>query len=249
LFLEVKDVSVWFDTAQVLEQVSLEVDTGEMVSLVGPNGAGKSTLLRTIAGLVKWEKDSFKGTKAGRITIEGTIKFDGEEINGLPAHLIARKGLILCPERGRPFAEMTVMDNLKSASYVIKDSNVVKNSLKEIFRLFPRLEERKKQVAGTLSGGERTMLAVGRALMAQARLLMVDEPSTGLSPLVRNELFERLNEIHGKGLTILLVEQDVSYAFTVAKRNYVMSRGHIVGHGGGEELLADEMLRKTYLGL
>jgi branched-chain amino acid transport system ATP-binding protein len=249
LFLEVKDVSVWFDTAQVLDQVSMEVNTSEMVSLVGPNGAGKSTLLRTISGLVKWEKDSFKGTKAGRITIEGSVKFDGEEINGLPAHMIARRGLILCPERGRPFAEMSVMDNLKSASCIIKDNKVVKESLKEIFRLFPRLEERKNQVAGTLSGGERTMLAVGRALMAQARLLMVDEPSTGLSPLVRNELFERLNEIHGKGLTILLVEQDVSYAFTVAKRNYVMSRGHIVGQGTGDELLADEMLRKTYLGL
>jgi len=144
---------------------------------------------------------------------------------------------------------MSVWENLKSASYSIRDEKTIKETLEEVYRLFPTLKDRRKQVAGTLSGGERTMLAVGRALMSQGKLLLVDEPSTVLSPLLRDELFERLQEIHGKGLTILLVEQDVSYAFAVASRNYVMSRGHIMAEGTGDELLADELLRKTYLGM
>ena len=249
MYLEVKNISVYFDTAQVLDSVSLEVDKGEVVSLVGPNGAGKSTLLRTIAGLVKWEKDTLKGTKLGRITIHGNVMFDGERIDNLPAYQLVRRGLVLCPERGRPFQEMTVLENLKVAFFISNDKDRINENLQKVFKLFPVLETRKKQISGTLSGAERTMLAIGRALMSQANLLLVDEPSTGLAPRLVTELFERLKEIHGFGLTILLVEQDVSSAFKLANRHYVISNGHIVGTGSSEELLADEFLRKTYLGL
>lgn len=249
MYLEVKNVSVFFDTAQVLDGVSLEVDEQEVVSLVGPNGAGKSTLLRTIAGLIRWERDTLKGTKSGRITINGDIKFMGERIDNLPAYELVRKGLVLCPERGRPFIEMTVLENLKVAFFVSNDKNKINENLEKVYKLFPRLAERKNQISGTLSGGERTMLAIGRALMSQAKLLLIDEPSTGLAPRLVMELFDRLKEIHGFGLTILLVEQDVSYAFELASRHYVISNGHIVAKGSSDELLADEFLRKTYLGL
>jgi len=249
LYLEVKDVSIYYDTAQVLDKVSLHVNKGEVVSLVGPNGAGKSTLLRTITGLVKWEKDTLKGTKLGRITIEGSVTFDGEQIGKLPAHKIVERGLVLCPERGRPFREMTVGENLRAAAFLCKDRQAIKGNLERVYSLFPILKERERQIAGTISGGERTMLAIGRTLMSQVKLLLVDEPSTGLSPKLRGDLFERLKEIHGLGLTILLVEQDVSYAFEIATRNYVISKGHIVAEGTAEELRADEFLRKTYLGV
>ena len=249
MFLEVKDISVYYDTAQVLNKVSLHVEEGEVVSVVGSNGAGKTTLLRRIAGLVKWEKDTFKGTKSGRITIEGSVKFKGEEIDKLEAYQIASRGLILCPERGRLYQEMTVTENLKVHAFLCKDKKVIQQNFEKVYALFPILKDRGKQIAGTLSGGERTMLAIGRALMSQAQLMLIDEPSTGLSPKVKDELFNRLKEIHGLGLTILLVEQDVSYAFEMAQRNYVMSKGHIVSEGTVTELLADEFLRKTYLGL
>ena len=249
MFLEVKDISVYYDTAQVLNKVSLHVEEGEVVSVVGSNGAGKTTLLRRIAGLVKWEKDTFKGTKSGRITIEGSVKFKGEEIDKLEAYQIASRGLILCPERGRLYQEMTVTENLKVHAFLCKDKKVIQQNFEKVYALFPILKDRGKQIAGTLSGGERTMLAIGRALMSQTQLMLIDEPSTGLSPKVKDELFNRLKEIHGLGLTILLVEQDVSYAFEMAQRNYVMSKGHIVSEGTVTELLADEFLRKTYLGL
>jgi branched-chain amino acid transport system ATP-binding protein len=249
LYLEAKEISVYYDTAQVLDKVSLHVNRGELISIVGPNGAGKSTLLRMIAGFVKWEKEAQKGTTLGHITIEGTVLFNGERMDVLPAHEIARKGLIICPERGRPFREMTIKENLLTASYLCKDRRIVENNLEKVYSLFPVLKKREKQVSGTVSGGERTMLAIGRALMAQGKLLLIDEPSTGLSPKLRGELFDRLTEIHGQGLTILLVEQDVSYAFRIASRNYVLSRGHMVSEGTAKELLADEFLRKTYLGL
>ena len=249
MFLEVKDISVYYDTAQVLNKVSLHVEEGEVVSVVGSNGAGKTTLLRRIAGLVKWEKDTFKGTKSGRITIEGSVKFKGEEIDKLEAYQIASRGLILCPERGRLYQEMTVTENLKAHAFLCKDKKVIQQNFEKVYALFPILKDRGKQIAGTLSGGERTMLAIGRALMSQTQLMLIDEPSTGLSPKVKDELFNRLKEIHGLGLTILLVEQDVSYAFEMAQRNYVMSKGHIVSEGTVTELLADEFLRKTYLGL
>jgi branched-chain amino acid transport system ATP-binding protein len=249
LFLEAKDISVYYDTAQVLNKVSLNVDKKEVISVVGPNGAGKTTLLRTISGLVRWEKDASKGTKLGRITIEGGVIFDGERIDNLPAHEIAAKGLILCPERGRLYREMTVTENLKAHAFLCKDKNIIQQNMEKVYSLFPILKERGKQIAGTLSGGERSMLSIGRALMSQARLMLIDEPSTGLSPIVKDELFQRLKKIHGLGLTFLLVEQDVSYAFEMAQRNYVMSKGHIVSEGTAEELLSNEFLRKTYLGL
>lgn len=249
MYLEVKDVSVWFDTAQVLDRVTLNVEEKELVAVVGPNGAGKSTLLRTIAGLVDWERDAFKGTKAGRIRTEGSIVFGGNEMSGLPAHERARRGLIICPERGRPFRELTVFENLTAAAYTVKDTKLFRQNLERIYHLFPVLRERLTQSAGTLSGGERTMLAIARSLMSNAKLLLIDEPSTGLSPLLKENLFERLKEIHGMGLTILLVEQDVSYAFEVARRNYVLSKGHVVAQGSKEQLLGDEFLRKVYLGL
>ncbi|MGD0855760.1 MAG: ABC transporter ATP-binding protein [Dehalococcoidia bacterium] len=249
MYLEIKDVSVYYDRAQVLNKVNLNVDKGEVVSVVGPNGAGKSTLLRTLAGLVKLEKDNLKGTRLGRITIEGNVTFNGEEISNLPGPERVKRGLVLCPEKGRPFREMTIKENLLVATYLSKDKRVINDSLEKVYQLFPILKTRSNQVAGTVSGGERTMLAIGRALMAQARLLMIDEPSTGLAPKLTEDLFERLKEIHGLGLTILLVEQDVSYAFEIASRNYVISKGHIVAQGTAKELLADELLKKSYLGL
>jgi branched-chain amino acid transport system ATP-binding protein len=248
-YLEVENASVYYDMARVLNNVSIHVEEGEIVSIVGPNGAGKSTLLRTIAGLVKWEKDSYKGTKHGRITIEGTVRFNDEEVSDLPSHKRAEKGLILCPERGRPFVEMTIFENLMVAAHLYSDKGIIQENLNKVYELFPVLAERRNQTAGTLSGGERTMLAIGRALMSQAKLLLVDEPSTGLSPLLTAELFKKLLEIHGFGLTILLVEQDVSYAFEISNRNYVISKGHIIAQGTEQELLEDELLRKTYLGL
>jgi branched-chain amino acid transport system ATP-binding protein len=218
--------------------------------LVGPNGAGKSTLLRSVAGLINWEKEVLKGTRKADITFEGTIEFEGERIEKLSASEIARRGLILCPERGRPFAEMTVKDNLLAGAYLCKDSKEVSSNLTKVHELFPRLKEREKQIAGTLSGGERQMLCIGRALMHQPKFLLVDEPSSGLAPKLKDDLFKRVEEIyHELGVTILLAEQDVSFAFELAVRNYVMSRGHIIAHGTAQELLGDETIRKTYLGL
>lgn len=249
MFLDVRGVSVWFDTAQVLDGVNVAVDDKELVAVVGPNGAGKSTLLRTIAGLVDWERDALKGTRAGRIRIEGSIIFNGKEMRRLRAYERARLGLVICPERGRPFRELTVLENLKAAAYGIRNEKLFREDLDKVYHLFPVLQERRNQSAGTLSGGERTMLAIARSLMSEAKLLMVDEPSTGLSPLLKEDLFKRLQEIHGMGMAILLVEQDVGYAFEVAQRNYVLSKGHVVAEGYKEKLLADEFLRKVYLGL
>jgi branched-chain amino acid transport system ATP-binding protein len=248
--LEVTNVTVRYDTATVLDEASLQVDKGELVGLVGPNGAGKSTLLRAIAGLIKWEKEVLRGTRQADITFEGSIEFEGERIEKLSASDIARRGLILCPERGRPFAEMTVKDNLLAGAYLCRDNREVDNNLAKVRELFPRLKEREKQISGTLSGGERQMLCIGRALMHQPKLLLVDEPSSGLAPKLKEDLFERVKEIyHELGVTILLAEQDVGFAFDLAARNYVMSRGHIIAHGTAQELLGDETIRKTYLGL
>lgn len=249
MYLEVKDISVWFDTAQVLDKVNLNVAENELVSVVGPNGAGKSTLLRTIAGLVHWERDAYKGTKAGRIRIEGNVFFAGEDISNLTAYERARRRLAICPERGRPFRELSIAENLMAASYSVKSKKEIEQNLDRVFHLFPVLKERKKQSAGTLSGGERTMLAIARSLMSEGKLLLIDEPSVGLSPLLKETLFERIKEIHSMGLTMLLVEQDVGYAFDVAQRNYVISKGHVVAEGVKDQLLADEFLRKVYLGL
>ncbi|UCH42755.1 MAG: ABC transporter ATP-binding protein [Dehalococcoidales bacterium] len=248
--LEVENITVRYDTATVLDEASLRVEKGELVGLVGPNGAGKSTLLRAIAGLIKWEKEVLKGTRQADITFEGRIEFDGERIEQLPASEIARRGLILCPERGRPFAEMTVKDNLLAGAYLCKDRNEVGSNLDNVYKLFPRLKERQNQISGTLSGGERQMLCIGRSLMHQPKFLLVDEPSSGLAPKLKEDLFRRVEEIYQElGVTILLAEQDVSFAFDLSARNYVMSRGHIIAHGTAQELLGDETIRKTYLGL
>jgi len=248
--LEAKNVTVCYDTAMVLDEASLKVEKGELVALVGPNGAGKSTLLRAISGLVNWEKEVLKGTRQSDITFEGSIEFEGERIEKLSASEIAKKGLLLCPERGRPFTEMTVKDNLLAGAYLVKDKNEVNDSLVKVYELFPRLKEREKQVSGTLSGGERQMLALGRALMRQPKFMLIDEPSSGLAPRLKEDLFKRVEEIYRElGVTMLLAEQDISFAFALSVRNYVMSRGHIIAHGTAEELLKDETIRKTYLGL
>ncbi len=249
MYLEVKGITVLYDRAMVLNNVSIEVDKGELVGLVGPNGAGKSTLLRTMAGLVKWEKETLKGTRLGKITVEGSVMFDGREMMDLPAHEIAKKGLIICPERGRPFREMTVIENLETGAYLSKDKGLIKKNLETVFYLFPILKRRVDQISGTLSGGERTMLAIGRALMSQAKFLLIDEPSTGIAPKVKENLFSRIRKVHELGITILLVEQDVGFAFDLADRNYVMSRGKIIAEGRPDDLLSDELIRKTYLGL
>ena len=249
MLLEVKNMSVWYDKAMLINNVSMGVDTGELVSLVGPNGAGKSTLLRTITGLVAWEKELTKRSTHGEIRLEGTVTFDGERIDQIPAHDIVKRGLILCPERRRPFKEMTVIDNLMAGAYLQNDKNIIEENLDKVYQLFPMLKVRSHQVSGTLSGGEQQMLAVGRALMSKPKLLCIDEPSTGLAPILRAEVFQKIREISNLGITVLLVEQEVSTVFKMASRNYVLSSGKIIAEGIGEQLLQDEVLRKTYLGL
>ena len=249
MLLEVHNLSVCYGTAMLLNEVSFCVDQGELVSLVGPNGAGKSTLLRAVTGLVRWEKATMRGVRAGDITIEGSVHFDGERIDNLSAHEIVAKGLIHCPERARVFAEMTVADNLKAGAFLCKDSKQVQKNLETVYRLFPVLKDRRNQISGTLSGGERQMLAIGRALMVQPRLLCIDEPSTGLASKLKQELFQRIKEIRSSGIAVLLVEQDVSLAFQLASRSYILSHGKVIAEGTSEELLKDETIRKTYLGM
>ena len=248
--LEVKNVSVKYDTATILDEANLKVEKGELVGLVGPNGAGKTTLLRAIAGLINWDKEVLRGTRKSDVTFEGSIEFEGERIDKLTGNQIAQKGLQLCPQMGRPFVEMTVRDNLLAGAYLCKDRKEVDESLGRVYELFPRLKERENQISGTLSGGERQMLAVGRSLMRRPKLMLVDEPSSGLAPKIKDDLFKRVEEIYKElGVTILLAEQDISFAFALSKRNYVMSRGHIIAQGTADELLKDETIRKTYLGL
>lgn len=249
MLLEVENLKVCYDTAMILSDLNLGVDEGEVVSLVGPNGAGKTTLLRAITGLVRWEKGTMRGARGGDITIAGTVRFAGERIDGLAAHEIVRRGLVHCPERRRPFREMTVTENLKAGGYLCKERGEVQRRLEMVYQLFPVLKERGNQISGTLSGGEQQMLAIGRALMFQPKLLCIDEPSTGLSSKLKQELFERMKQIQRSGMTMLLVEQDVSSAFQLASRNYVLSHGRVIAEGTSEELLKDETIRKTYLGL
>jgi branched-chain amino acid transport system ATP-binding protein len=248
--LEVKDVIVRYDTATILDGANLKVEKGELVGLVGPNGAGKTTILRAIAGLINWDKEILRGTRKSDVTFQGSIEFEGEKIDKLPAFEIAKRGIQLCPQMGRPFVEMTVRENLLAGAYLCEDKKEVEESLAKVYELFPRLKEREKQQSGTLSGGERQMLAVGRSLMRQPKLMLVDEPSSGLAPKIKDDLFKRVEEIYKElGVTILLAEQDISFAFSLSKRNYVVSRGHIIAQGTAEELLKDETIRKTYLGL
>ena len=251
MLLEVNNLTVAYDTAVVLDEVSVGVRKGELLSIVGPNGAGKTTLMRTICGLMTWEREMKRGMRkeVSNIIIEGDILFDGEPINQVPAHKRAEKGLILCPEGGRPFRELTVLENLVSGAFLTKEKEKVRQRLEGVYKLFPRLEERKKQVSGTLSGGERTMLAVGRALMSEPKLLLIDEPSLGLAPLVKEEVFKRIKDVYQTGVTMILVEQDVGLALALARRNYVLSQGKVVFEGTSETLQNDERIRKTYLGL
>ncbi|MCJ7806725.1 MAG: ABC transporter ATP-binding protein [Clostridia bacterium] len=249
MLLEVKNLTVAYDTAMIINNVSISVDSGELVSLVGPNGAGKSTFLRTITGLVRWERETLKGTRYGDITIEGTITFNGESIEKLPAHDIVKRGLIHCPERRRPFTEMTVLENLMAGAYLIKNHKTFQDNLEAVYHIFPVLKDRSKQVSGTLSGGEQQMLAIGRSLMVKPLLLCIDEPSTGLAPQVKQLVFNKIKDIQALGMTILLVEQDVSMTFTMADRNYILSHGKIVTQGTSAELLKDETVRQSYLGL
>jgi branched-chain amino acid transport system ATP-binding protein len=249
LLLEVSHLTVCYDKAVLLNDLSMGVDTEELVSLVGPNGAGKSTLLRAITGLVAWERELSRRSTEGDIVIEGTVIFDSVRIDQIPAHDIVRKGLIHCPERRRPFREITVFDNLLVGAYLQKDKNVIQDNLEKVYKLFPVLKTRSRQISGTLSGGEQQMLAIGRALMSAPKLLCIDEPSTGLAPILRAEVFEKIAEIRKLGITVLLVEQDVSTVFKMASRNYVLSSGKIIAEGTGDQLLQDEVIRKTYLGL
>jgi branched-chain amino acid transport system ATP-binding protein len=246
--LEVRNLRVRYDKAQILNGVSLTVNDGELVGLVGPNGAGKSTLLRAISGLVRFEQRSRRGT-AGDIVLEGEVHFAGERVDLLAAHEIRMRGLVLCPERRRPFRELTVLENLLAGAFLSQDRAETKRRLEHAFALFPRLAERKSQIAGTLSGGEQQMLATARALMFEARLLAIDEPSLGLAPRIREELFAAVRRIHAEGVPVLLVEQEVAQVFRLADRNYVLSQGRIIAEGSGRSLMADETLRAGYLGL
>jgi len=249
VLLEVAHLTIRYEKAVLVNDLTMGVDTGELVSLVGPNGAGKSTTLRAISGLVAWEREIKRRSTAGDIFLEGTVTFDGERIDSIPAHEIVRRGLVLCPERRRPFREMTVLENLLAGAYLQKDRRKSRESLDKVYALFPVLKERTRQISGTLSGGEQQMLAIGRALMSEPQLLCIDEPSTGLAPILREEVFDRIVEIKRLGITILLVEQEVSTVFKLASRNYVLSSGKLIAEGTGEELLKDETLRKTYLGM
>jgi branched-chain amino acid transport system ATP-binding protein len=249
LLLKIANLSVWYDKALLINNLSMEMDKGELVALVGPNGAGKSTLLRAITGLVAWERELTKRSTHGDVKLEGKVTFNGERIDKIPAHDIVKRGLILCPERRRPFREMTVIENIMVGAYLMKHKDEIRDSLDKVYQLFPVLKDRSNQISGTLSGGEQQMLAVGRALMSKPKLLCIDEPSTGLAPLLRAEVFQKIKEISKLGITVLLVEQDVSTVFKMASRNYVLSSGKIIAEGTGKQLLKNEVVRKTYLGL
>jgi len=249
LLFEVENLTVCYDKAMIINDLSFHIDEGELVSLVGPNGAGKSTLLRAVTGLVSREKKIKKGSIGGDVTLTGKVTLAGVRIDQLPVHEIVKKGLIHCPERRRPFREMAVLENLQAGAYLIKDKLKVAESLEKVYQLFPILKDRSNQTSGTLSGGEQQMLAIGRSLMLHPKLLCIDEPSTGLSPMVREEVFEKIEEIKKMGITILLIEQEVNWAFKISNRNYVLSSGKIIAEGTGAELLENETLRKTYLGL
>ena len=249
MLLEVSHLKVCYDRAMIINDLSLGVEREELVSLVGPNGAGKSTLLKAITGLVAWEREITRRSTGGDVILEGTVTFDGERIDQVPAHEIVKRGLIHCPERRRPFREMTVIDNLHAGAYLLMRKKEIQDNLAKVYQLFPVLDKRSSQISGTLSGGEQQMLALGRALMSRPKLMCIDEPSTGLAPILRRHVFEKIVEIKNLGITLLLVEQEVSTVFKIASRNYVLSSGKLIAEGTGEQLLQDEVLRKTYLGL
>jgi branched-chain amino acid transport system ATP-binding protein len=232
IMLTVKDINVFYGPIHAIKGVSFEVKAGEVVALIGANGAGKSTILKTVSGLLHPKT--------------GSIEFDGEDISKVDPHKIVKKGLAHVPEGRRIFLRMTVMENLEMGAFTQK--SLRDDDLERIFERFPRLKERRRQIAGTLSGGEQQMLAMGRALMSRPKLLMLDEPSMGLAPILVEQIFEIIEELNKSGTTILLVEQNAGMALEVANRAYVLETGHITLSGTGEELMCSEEVRKAYLG-
>ena len=232
--LKIENLQVAYGGIQALRGIDLEVPDGKIVTLIGANGAGKSTTLRTISGLVK--------AKAGSIT------YDGQELLGKPINQILEAGVAQVPEGRRVFANLTVLENLKAGAYLRKDKDGIKKDIQWVYELFPRLEERSWQLAGTLSGGEQQMLAVGRGLMSRPKVLMMDEPSLGLAPLVVQGIFDIIREINKQGVTILLIEQNANMALKIADIAYVLETGRITLSGTGAELLANESVKEAYLG-
>lgn len=232
--LKVEDLQVYYGVIQAIKGVSFEVNEGEVIALIGANGAGKTTILHTITGLI--------GAKSG------SIEFMGKNLLKTPAHKIVSMGMAHVPEGRRIFQELTVLENLKLGAYTRNDKNEMEETIKMIYQKFPRLEERKSQIAGTLSGGEQQMLAMGRALMSHPKIILMDEPSMGLSPLYVNEIFKIIEEISSSGTTVLLVEQNAKKALSIADRAYVLETGKIALEGKAKDLINDDSIKKAYLG-
>ena len=232
--LEVKDLEVYYGVIQAIKGISFHVEEGEVIALIGANGAGKTTTLQTITGMLNAQA--------------GSIQFEGTELTKIPGHKIVSMGMAHVPEGRRVFAQLSVLENLKLGAYTRKDKTEIEESLKRVYKSFPRLEERKNQLAGTLSGGEQQMLAMGRALMSKPRIVLVDEPSMGLSPIFVEEIFNIIKEISAEGTTVLLVEQNAKKALSIADRAYVLETGKIVLEGDAKDLLNDESIKKAYLG-
>lgn len=232
--LEVKDIEVYYGMIQAIKGISFEVNEGEVIALIGANGAGKTTTLHTITGLLSPKK--------------GSVLFEGQDITKVPAHKIVSLGMAHVPEGRRVFAELTVYQNLKMGAYTRKDKAEIEETLQMVYKRFPRLEERKNQLAGTLSGGEQQMLAMGRALMSRPKIIVMDEPSMGLSPIMVNEIFNIIKEVSAGGTTVLLVEQNAKKALSIADRAYVLETGKIVLEGNAKELMNDDSIKKAYLG-
>ncbi len=232
--LEIKDLEVYYGMIQAIKGVSFEVNEGEVIALIGANGAGKTTILHTITGLLEAKK--------------GTVTFDGKDITKVPAHRIVTMGMAHVPEGRRVFSNLTVFQNLKMGAYTRKDKTEIEESLKTVYKRFPRLEERQNQLAGTLSGGEQQMLAMGRALMSHPRIILMDEPSMGLSPISVNEIFDIIKKVSAGGTTVLLVEQNAKKALSISDRGYVLETGNIVLSGKSDELLNNDSIKKAYLG-
>ena len=232
--LEVKDLEVYYGVIQAIKGISFEVNEGEVIALIGANGAGKTTILHTITGLIS--------ASAGKVI------FEGNDITKLPGHKIVTMGMAHVPEGRRVFAQLSVYENLIMGAYTRKDKKEIEDTLAMVYEKFPRLEERKKQLAGTLSGGEQQMLAMGRALMSHPRIILMDEPSMGLSPIFVEEIFKIIEEISASGTTVLLVEQNAKKALSIADRAYVLETGNIVLDGDAKVLMDDETIKKAYLG-
>ena len=231
--LKVDDINVYYGSIHAVKGISFEVNQGEIVTLIGANGAGKSTTLNTVAGLLH--------------NRSGSVTFMGESLSKVPSHKIVSRGLALVPEGRRVFLQMTVQENLEMGAYT-QSGSTLNADLDKVFQTFPRLLERRRQIAGTLSGGEQQMLAMGRALMSHPKLLMLDEPSMGLAPILVEQIFEIIRNLHAAGTTILLVEQNAQAALSVADRGYVLETGRIVTSGTGKELLESSAIKKAYLG-